>query len=183
MKPREFKLTNLAVENKTTVYIFLILLVVFGFSQYSSTPKEEFPEIVFPYFVITTIHPGTSPVDVENLITRPLEKHLKGIEGVEKISSKSIQDFSSIFIEFDLSADEMQAYLDVRQAVDDARAELPSDLFEEPEITRIEFSERPILYINLSGDLGLVKLKQLADNLQEEIEGLEEILRADIVGA
>jgi len=183
MKNREFILTNAAAENKTTVYIFLVLLTIFGILQYDATPKEEFPEIVFPFFVIATVHPGTSPAEMENLVTRPIEKHLKGIDGVEEINSKSIQDFSSIFIEFEIDADETQAYLDVKQAVDDARTELPSDLFQEPEITQIEFSERPILYINLSGELGLVKLKLLAEDLQEEIEGLEEILRADIVGA
>ncbi len=183
MKNGEFKLTNLSVANKTTLYIFTVVLVIFGFMQYDSTPKERFPEIVFPYFMVSTIHPGTSPADMENLITRPIEKHLKGIDGIKHINSNSIQDFSSIFIEFELTADEMQAYLDVRQAVDDARAELPSDLFSEPEVTRIDLSEIPILFINLSGDLGLVKLKSIAEDLQEEIEGLEEITRADIAGA
>ncbi len=85
--------------------------------------------------MIGTIHPGTAPADVENLITRPIEKQLKGIDGVKKISSNSIQDYSSIFIEFEISADETQAYLDVKQAVDDARSELPSDLFQEPQIS------------------------------------------------
>lgn len=183
MKKMEFKLTNLSVANRTTIYIFIVILVIFGFMQYNATPKEKFPEIVFPYFMVSTIHPGTSPVDMENLITRPIEKHLKGIDGIKHINSNSIQDFSSIFIEFELTADEMRAYLDVRQAVDDARGELPSDLFSEPEVTRIDLSEIPILFINLSGDLGLVKLKKIAEDLQDEIESLEEITRADIVGA
>ena len=183
MKHKEFKLTNLSVANKTTIYIFTMILVIFGFMQYDATPKEKFPEIVFPYFMVSTIHPGTSPADMENLITRPIEKHLKGIDGVKHISSNSIQDFSSIFIEFELTADEMQAYIDVRQAVDDARAELPSDLFREPEVSRIDLSEIPILFINLSGDLGLVKLKDIAEDLEDKIESLEEITRADIAGA
>jgi len=183
MKHKEFKLTNLSVANRTALYIFMVALLIFGFMQYDATPKEKFPEIVFPYFMVSTIHPGTSPADMENLITRPIEKQLKGIDGVKQISSNSIQDFSSIFIEFELSADEMQAYLDVRQAVDDARAELPPDLFSEPEVTRIDLSEIPILYINLSGDLGLVRLKEIAEDLQDEIESLEEITRADIAGA
>ena len=183
MKFKEFKLTNLSIANRTTVYIFTVILVIFGIMQYNSTPKEKFPEIVFPYFMVGTIQPGTSPADMENLITRKLEKHLKGIDGVKKISSNSIQDLSSIFIEFETTADEMQAYLDVRQAVDDARSELPSDLFRDPDVTRINLSEIPILFINLSGDLGLVRLKQIAETLQDEIEGLEEITRADIVGA
>ncbi len=183
MKEKEFKLTNLALRNRTTIYIFAVILVIFGVMQYNSTPKERFPEIVFPYFMIGTLHPGTSPADMENLITRPIEKHLKGIDGVKQIISNSIQDYSSIFIEFELTADEIQAYLDVKQAVDDARSELPTDLFQDPDISRIDLSEIPILFINLSGDVGLVKLKELAEKLQDEIEALEEITRADIAGA
>ncbi len=183
MKYKEFKPTNAAIANRTTIYIFTILLVIFGIIQYNATPKERFPEIVFPYFMIGTIHPGTSPADVENLITRPIEKQLEGIDGVKQISSNSIQDYSSIFIEFELSADETRAYLDVKQAVDDARSELPTDLFQEPQISRIDLSEIPILFINLSGDIGLVKLKEMAEKLQDRIEALEEITRADIAGA
>jgi len=180
---KEFKLTNMAVDNKTTVYIFTVILIIFGFMQYNTTPKEKMPEIVFPYFMIGTLHPGTSPADIENLITRPIEKQLKGINGVKHISSNSIQDFSSIFIEFEMTADETQAYLDVKQAVDEARSELPTDLFRDPDVSRIDLSEIPILFINLSGDLGLVKLRELAEDLQEEIEALEEISSAPIVGA
>jgi len=183
MNNKEFKITNIAVDNKTTIYIFTVILIIFGIMQYNTTPKEKFPEIVFPYYMIGTLHPGTSPADVENLITRPLEKHLKGIDGIKQINSNSIQDYSSIFIEFELSAADTQAYLDVKQAVDDARTELPSDLFQEPDISRIDLSEIPILFINLSGDLGLVKLKELAEDLQDQIEGLEEITRAQIAGA
>ncbi len=183
MKFKEFKPTNLAISNRTTVYIFTMILVIFGIMQYNATPKELFPEIVFPYFMVGTIHPGTAPADVESLITQPIEKQLKGINGVKQIASNSIQDYSSIFIEFELSADEMQAYLDVRQAVDDARSDLPSDLFQDPQVTRIDLSEIPVLFINLSGDIGLVKLKSLAKELQDEIEALEEITRADIAGA
>jgi multidrug efflux pump subunit AcrB len=183
MKYKEFKPTNVAITNRTTIYIFTVLLVIFGIIQYRATPKEMFPEIVFPYFMVGTIHPGTSPADVENLITRPIEKQLEGINGVKQISSNSIQDYSSIFVEFELTADETQAYLDVKQAVDDARSELPTDLFQEPQISRIDLSEIPILFINLSGDLGLVKLKDIAEDLQDRIEALEEITRADIAGA
>ncbi|MBM3293636.1 MAG: efflux RND transporter permease subunit [Candidatus Aminicenantes bacterium] len=183
MNERRFKLADFAVDNRTTIFIFTALLVVFGIMQYEATPKEEMPEIVFPYYMIGTVYPGTSPVDVENLITRPLETRLKGINGIKEISSNSIQDYSSIFLEFEISADETQAYLDIKQAVDDARGALPTDLMQEPQIRRIDLSEIPVLYINLSGDLGLVRLKQLAEDLQERIEGLEEITRVDISGA
>ena len=82
---KEFKLSNQAIDNKTTVYIFTVLITIFGIMQYVTTPKERFPEIVFPYFMISTIHPGTSPTDMENLITQPIEKELKGIDGIKHI--------------------------------------------------------------------------------------------------
>ena len=120
---KEFKLSNKAIDSRKTVYIFTILLVLYGIIQYMSTPKEKFPEVVFPYFMITTLNPGTSPTDIENLITRPIEKELKGINGIKHINSQSLQDVSLIVVEFEVNADEMQAYLDVRQAVDDSRSE------------------------------------------------------------
>jgi multidrug efflux pump len=180
---KTFGLSNRAVDNKTTVYIFVILITLFGIMQYLSTPKEQFPEITFPYFLITTIQPGMSPLDVENLITRPIEKELKGINGIRHINSQSLQDVSLIVIEFDVNSDETQAYLDVKKAVDDSRTELPNDLFQEPELTQIEVSEIPILYVNLSGDLGLVSLKNIADDLKDRLESLEEISKVEIVGA
>lgn len=180
---KEFKLSNKAIDSRKTVYIFTILLVLYGIIQYMSTPKEKFPEVVFPYFMITTLNPGTSPTDIENLITRPIEKELKGINGIKHINSQSLQDVSLIVVEFEVNADEMQAYLDVRQAVDDSRSELPNDLFEEPSLTRIDLSEIPIVYVNLSGDLGLVKLKEYADDMKDEIESMSEISKVEIIGA
>lgn len=183
MKKEGFRLTNLAVDKKTTIYFAVVFLIIFGIFQYYSTPKESMPEIDIPFIIVTTIYPGTSPADIENLITRPIEKELKGISGIKEINSQSLQDFSSIFIEFETGADDTQSYLDVQEAVDSAKSDLPSDLDRDPEVIKIEFSERPILNINLSGDLSLVKLKEYADDLQDEIESLEEITRVDIVGA
>ncbi len=180
---KTFGLSNRAVDNKTTIYIFVVLITLFGIMQYLSTPKEQFPEITFPYFMVTTIQPGTSPQDVENLITRPIEKELKGINGIKHINSQSLQDVSLIIVEFDVNADETQAYLDVKKAVDESRTELPTDLYQEPELTQIEVSEIPILTINLSGDLGLVKLKDIADDLKDRLESMEEISKVDIIGA
>jgi multidrug efflux pump len=183
MKEKGFKLTNISVDNKTTIYFAVVFLVIFGILQYYSTPKESMPEIDVPFMIVTTIYPGTSPTDIENLITRPIEKELKGISGIKEINSQSLQDFSMIFIEFETGTDDTQSYLDVKEAVDGARSELPNDLDDDPEVIKIEFSEFPILNINLSGDLSLVKLKELADDLQDEIESLEEVTRVDIVGA
>lgn len=180
---KEFSLTNRAVDNKVTIYIFAVLLTIFGIIQYMSTPKERFPEVVFPYFMISTIYPGTSPTDIENLVTRPIEKELKGIKGIKHINSQSLQDVSLIIVEFDVHADEIRAYLDVKKAVDDSRVDLPTDLLQEPELTQIDVSEIPIMFVNLSGDLGLVKLKEYADDLKDRLEGMEKVSKVNIIGA
>ena len=90
MKYKEFKPSNVAISNRTTIYIFTVLLIIFGIIQYNATPKERFPEIIFPYFMIGTIHPGTAPADVENLITRPIEKQLEGIKPTHIRSTRRI---------------------------------------------------------------------------------------------
>ena len=183
MKNRNFKLTNFAVNNKTTIYFFTVVLIILGISSYNSTPKESFPEIVFPYFSISTIYPGTSPSDMENLVTRPIEKQLKSVNGIKEITSNSIQDFSLILVEFETNIDNDEANQDVKEAVDKAKNDLPVNLLDDPEVTKIDISEFPVLNINFSGDLGLVKMKDLADELQDEIEAMQEVTRVDIVGA
>lgn len=183
MSNRNFKLTNFAVDNRITVYFFTILLVISGIWAYESTPKEQFPEVTFPYFMVSTIYPGTSPSDMENLVTRPIEKQLKSISGIKKMTSKSLQDVSLVVVEFETNVNQQIANQDVKDAVDKAKADLPATLYDDPEVTEIDLSEMPILNINMSGDLSLVRIKELAEDLQDDIEALEEVTRVDIVGA
>ncbi|MCF8308854.1 MAG: efflux RND transporter permease subunit [Bacteroidales bacterium] len=183
MKNRRFPLSDYAVNNRVTIYFFTVILTLFGIMAYQSTPKENFPEVEFPYFSINTIYPGTSPEDMENLVTRPLEKEIKSIDGIKELSSNSVQDFSMILIEFETDVDNNKAYQDVNEAIDKAKSELPDGLSQEPELLDIDPSEFPILNINMTGDMGLVKIKEYAEELQDEIEGMQAITRVDIVGA
>ncbi len=183
MKSRKFALSNYAVNNRVTIYFFTVVLTLFGIFAYQSTPKENFPEVEFPFYSISTIYPGTSPADMENLVTRQIEKELKSIDGIKEITSNSIQDFSMILLEFETNVDNDQAYQDVTEAVDKAKSNLPDGILNDPEVMEINPSEFPILYINLSGDMGLVKIKKYAEALQDEIEGLSTITRVDIVGS
>ncbi|MBW1887142.1 MAG: efflux RND transporter permease subunit [Deltaproteobacteria bacterium] len=180
---KDFKLANLVVHNRVTIYFIVAMLVLFGITQYQSTPKEAMPEVDFPYYMVNTIYPGTAAADMENLVTRHIETELMSISGVEALSSQSLQDFSAIFIEFDPGMNKTETYLDVQRAVDKARSKLPTDLLDDPDIQQLEISEFPILNINLSGDVSLPILKTYADDLQEQIEGLTEVTRVDIVGA
>ena len=139
--------------------------------------------MAFPVIYISTPYPGTSPQDIENLVTRKLEKEVNSIEGIKKVNSTSIQDFSSVFIEFETTVDLEEAKLDVKDAVDRAKSELPTDLPSDPQVLDINLSEVPIMFLNISGDYDNVTLKRYAEDLQEEIEKISEIRRVDIVGA
>ncbi len=182
-KFKEFSITSWCVENKTTVYIFAFILTVMGVFVYRGLPKELFPDIVVPQIYVSTINPGTSPEDMENLITKPIEKELKSISGVKKVTSTSIQDFSAVMVEFNAGIEVAVAKQKVTDAVDRAKNELPDDMDQDPFIQEVEFSEFPIMNLNLSGDFPLKKLKEYAEALEDEIEELPQIKRVDIVGA
>ncbi len=179
---REFKLTTLALNNKNTIFLLLAVVLVFGFISYRSLPKELFPDIYIPTVMVQTIYLGNPPIDIENLITRPVEKEVESIRGIKKITSNSLQDVSVIFIEFNTGTEINQALQEVRDAVDKAKSELPNDLLEDPMITDIDFSEFPIININLSGDFSINELKYYAEYLEDEIEGVPEISKVEISG-
>jgi multidrug efflux pump subunit AcrB len=182
-KFKEFFATSWAIDNRTSIYVLAILISVLGMMNYYFIPKETFPQIVIPYIVVSTPYPGTSPEDMENLVTRPIEKQLKSISNVKKITSNSVPDFSSIIVEFDPDLSIETAKQRVRDAVDKAKTDLPSDLPTQPQIMDIDLSAMPVMYLNISGNYDLVKLKHYAEIAQDKIEGLKEITRVDIVGA
>ncbi|MCB8995260.1 MAG: efflux RND transporter permease subunit [Bacteroidales bacterium] len=182
-KFKEFGPTSWAIDNKTSIYVLAVIIAIFGIFSYRTIPKEQIPDIVIPYIIVNTVYPGTSPADIENLITRPLETNLKSISGVKVINSTSVQDFSSIVVEFRTGVAIPDAKQKVKDAVDKSKKDLPTDLKSDPDVRDIDLSEIPIMYINISGDYGLDKLKKYADMLEDKIEELPEITRVDIVGA
>ena len=184
-KFKEFKPTSWAVDNRTVVYIMAILITLYGLNKFNTLPKEQFPDIVVPTISIATVYVGNSPNDIENLVTRPIEKQIKSISGakVNKVNSVSQQDFSLIIVEFDTDIKTDLAKQKVKDAVDKARTDLPQDLTAQPDVQEFAFSEMPIMFVNVSGDYDALKLKQFADKMQDRFEELKEITRADIVGA
>ncbi len=180
---KEFFATSWAIDNKTSIYVLAVFITLLGISSYQSIPKEQFPEIVIPTILVNTVYPGTSPEDIENLVTRPIEKQLKGINGVKKITSNSLQDFSSIAIEFNTDVKVPEAKQRVKDAVDKSKSDLPNTLLSDPGVMDIDFSEIPIMFIQISGNYDLDQLKKYADLAQDHIEALNEITRVDIVGA
>ncbi|MGE0568808.1 MAG: efflux RND transporter permease subunit, partial [Bacteroidia bacterium] len=182
-KFKEFKLTSWSIDNKSAIYVLTIFITLAGIMSYNSIPKEKFPDIVIPTIYVSTIYPGSSPKDIENLVCKPIEKQIKSISGVKKLTSNSVQDFSNIIVEFNTDVDVAVAKQKVKDAVDKAKKDLPKDLPADPSVMEVEFSEMPIMFVNISGDYELSQLKKYADDLQDRIESLKEITRADIVGA
>lgn len=182
-KIKEFFATSWAIDNRTSIYVLAILISILGMMNYYLIPKETFPQVIIPYIVVSTPYPGTSPEDMENLVTRPIEKQLKSISNVKKITSNSVPDYSSIIVEFEPDLSIETAKQRVRDAVDKAKSDLPTDLPSDPDIMDIDISAMPVMYLNISGNYDLVKLKHYAELAQDQIEGLKEITRVDIVGA
>lgn len=179
---KKFKPTFVALKNKVTIYLLTFFLFVAGIMAYLAMDRELFPEIVVPIIMIRTVHPGNSPADIESLITRPIEKELKGLNGVKKLSSSSYQDYSLIAVEFNTNVEVKQALQDVKDQVDKAKSELPDDLDQEPIVDDVDFAEFPILNINLSGDYSIYELKRFAEELQDDFEALRSVREADILG-
>lgn len=184
-KFKQFGPTTWSIKNKTSIYLLMIFVSIIGVIQFVTLPKEQFPDIVIPTIYVQTIYVGNSPKDIENLVTRPIEKEIKGITGVKinKTTSTSQQDFSAIIVEFNTDVKTDIALQKVKDAVDKAKKDLPTDLTEEPSVLEVSFSEQPIMYVNVSGDFDLQRLKSYADELQDRLEELPQINRVDLVGA
>jgi multidrug efflux pump subunit AcrB len=182
---KEFKPTSWAVNNKTAMYVITIIITLFGFYTFTSLPKEQFPDIVVPTISVSTIYVGNSPQDIENLVTRPIEKQIKGISGVKvnKVNSISMTDYSIIIVEFDTDITPEIAKQKVKDAVDKAKTDLPNNLTSQPDVVEFSFSDMPIMFVNISGDYDGLKLKQYADKMKDRFETLTEINKVDIVGA
>jgi multidrug efflux pump subunit AcrB len=179
---REFGLSSFSVDNSTSVIILTLIITVLGLGAYRTMPKESFPEIVIPTVYVGTPYPGNSPVDIENLITRPIEKELKSLNNVKDIKSTSVQDFSSIVVEFTPGVELGKAIQDVKDAVDKAKSELPSDLDREPNVLEVNTSDFPIMNVNISGPYSEQELKRFGEYLEDAIEKLPEISKADLAG-
>jgi multidrug efflux pump subunit AcrB len=184
-KFKQFGPTTWSIKNKTSIYLMMLFITLAGVYQFVTLPKEQFPDIVIPTIYVQTIYVGNSPKDIENLVSQPIEKQIKGITGakITKTTSTSVQDYSAIIVEFDTDVKTDVALQKVRDAVDKAKQDLPTDLTQQPTVLEVSFSDFPIMYVNISGDYDLMRLKQMADETQDRLEDLSQLNRVDLVGA
>jgi len=175
-------LNQAALKRQVTVLALLVIIVIAGVYCYATLPRESFPDITIPYVFVTTNYEGVAPEDLEELITIPIERKLKGIDNVEEIRSTSAEGVSTVAIKFLPKVDLDDAVQKVRDKVDQAKNDLPTDLADDPIIQEVNFSDMPVIRVVLSGPLSLRRLQNLAEDLQDQIESITGVLEARITG-
>jgi len=175
------RISNYALGNRQATFAFIGIIIIFGISSYSSLPRESAPDIVIPFVIVTTLYFGTSPEDIETSITLKLEKELADIDNIKEMVSNSGEGISNITLEFDPDEDVDDIITKVREKVDLAKPELPDDA-EDPIITELNFSSFPIILVNVSGEYNLVKLKSVAEEIQDRLEQISGVLEVNLTG-
>nr|BFF38941.1 efflux RND transporter permease subunit [Tenacibaculum mesophilum] len=185
---KEFGLSSWAINNKTTIYVMMVMILITGISAFLSMPRENFPEIRETKIYISSLYPGNTAEDIEKLITDPLEDRLKTVSNVVEITSTSQEDYSMVIVEFDENISVDQAKQKIKDEIDQETSGEDWPTFNgakvEPNVFELSISEEmPILNINISGDYPVDKLKEFGEYLEDEIEDLQEIKKVDIRGA
>ncbi|MCC7430185.1 efflux RND transporter permease subunit [bacterium] len=175
------KITKISLEQKASVYVLLVLCIVFGLLAYLKLPVEAFPEIKQPVVIIAVPYVGVSPSDLETIVVDPIEKKLKEIAKVKKMTSSTVEGYSNITVEFEPDVDIDEAVRKVREKVSQAKPDLPIDL-EEPIIQEINFENIPIMLVSIVGEQSLVKLKKIAEEIEDKIEQIPGVLDVTISG-
>lgn len=175
------KITELAIKLRTSVLVLTGMITLGGLVAYVSLPKESNPSIEVPNIVVTSIYPGATPNDIESLVTQPIEDEIKGLSGIEKITSTSVEGVSTIVVAFSPGVSMGDANSKVREKVDLAKKDLPAEV-EEPIVSEIDLSEFPILTINLAANYPLSQLKRVAEDVEDAVEAIPSVLQVDLIG-
>ncbi|MGH7482550.1 MAG: efflux RND transporter permease subunit [Longimicrobiales bacterium] len=178
---RRFWLTEFSVRNRVSVLVLLATVAIVGILSYNAVPKEAQPEITIPMIAVSTIYPGVAAADMETLVSRVIEEELHTIPEITDLTSTSIEGYSSVIAEFESDMDMDEALQAVREKLDLAKPDLPDDV-EDPIISEFNFAEFPIMQVNVSGAYDLVRLKEVAEDLQERLEEIPSILEVNLTG-
>jgi multidrug efflux pump len=173
---------QLALKRQVTVLTLLVFIVIAGVYCYATLPRESFPDITIPYVFVTTTYEGVAPQDMEELITIPIERKLKGISDVEEVRSTSAEGISTVAVKFLPTVDIDDAVQKVRDKVDQAKSDLPSELPDDPVIQEVNFSDLPVIRVVLSGPFSLRRLQKFAEDIEDRIESIQGVLDASISG-
>lgn len=174
-------LTRFSIKNHMAVFALVVIIVVVGTYSYLKLPRESAPDITIPFVIVSTVYPGVSPTDIETLVTQEIEKEIKNISNIKEMRSSSKEGVSVVSVEFDPTVDIDEAVQKVRDKVGIAKPKLPADA-EEPSVNEINFSSIPIMIVNISGKYGLVRLKTIAESLQDKLEQVPGVLEVKLIG-
>ncbi|MGH9381375.1 MAG: efflux RND transporter permease subunit [Thermoanaerobaculia bacterium] len=175
------RLTDVSLKHRATVFFSMLVVIIAGLFAYLTLPRESSPDVQIPMIIVYTLYPGAAPADIESIITEPIERELQGLEDMKELTSVSQESASVVTIEFESGTDIDDARQKVRDRVDQAKVDFPDDA-EEPVLQEINFSEFPVVQVNLAGDVGPAVLKELAEDLQDELETVPGVLRVNLVG-
>ena len=173
--------SHIAIRNPVFVFVMVLVISIAGFQAYKSIPREAAPDIQIPLLIVSVPFPGATPEDVESLITNKVEQELKTIKNLKEISSTSSEGVSVLTLEFTSDFEISEARTKVREKMDQIKPDLPADA-EDYQVSEINLSEQPLMILNLAGDMGLLGLTELADEVKEEIEGIPGILEVRRAG-
>ena len=174
-------LIDAALARSRVVVLGLVVILIAGLAAYIGIPKEAEPDVNIPFIYVSISHSGISPTDAERLLVRPMEKELKTIEGIKKMTATASEGHASVLLEFEAGFDADGALDDVREKVDIAKVELPDDT-DEPTVNEISTSGFPVLVATLSGGVPERTLYKMAEQLKDAIETIPTVLQAKIVG-
>ena len=163
-------LAKLSVNNPVTANILMVMVAFLGIFSLSSLPREFMPDLSFNMAIILTVYPGTSPEEIEKLITKPIEDEIQDVDKIDCINSRSVEGQSTIFVRFeDMSDNDFKIILqDLRSAVNET-PDLPEDA-EDPNVISIGTGEMmPIIQVTIAGDLPEKRFKYLAEELKDRI--------------
>lgn len=163
------------------VMAFIILSLAVGGFAYVSLPKEGEPDIEIPALFVSVPFPGISAEDSEALLVKPMETELSDLDGLKKMTSTAAENYAGVALEFEFGWDKTKIMADVREAMSNAEGQFPAG-FEKYSINEINFSEFPIIIVNLTGDVPERTMARIAQDLQDEIEGLDAVMEAGIAG-
>jgi len=175
-------LNQAALKRQITVLTLMLFILIAGIYCYINLPRENFPDITIPYVFVTTTYEGVAPEDMEELITVPIERKLKGISDVEEIRSTSAEGISTVAVKFLPKVDIDDAVQKVRDKVDQAKKDLPAELHDDPVIQEVNFSDLPVIRVVLSGPFSLRRLQKFAEDMEDSIESIPGVLDARLSG-
>ena len=161
--------SQIAIRNPVFVFIMILVIGLAGFNAYKSIPREAAPDIQIPLLIVTVPFPGASPEDVESLITNRAEQELQTIKNLKKIKSTSSESVAVLTLEFTSDFDISDARTKVREKMDQIKPDFPSDA-EDYQVTEINLSEQPLMILNIAGDIGLLGLTDLADDVKKRLK-------------